>query len=93
MQKYAPNDAVPDAGLSGGGSAPGRIRRCYHKGDLSPVPGIPSCFATGAPCYWAIGFDEFFGLPYSNDMWPFHPVKRNFFPDLPLLEGAVALLA
>ncbi len=19
------------------------------------------------------GFDEFFGLPYSNDMWPFHP--------------------
>ena len=19
------------------------------------------------------GFDEYFGLPYSNDMWPFHP--------------------
>jgi arylsulfatase A-like enzyme len=33
------------------------------------------------------GFDEYFGLPYSNDMWPFHPVKKNFFPDLPLLEG------
>ena len=41
------------------------------------------------------GFDEFFGLPYSNDMWPFHPgvlhlpmkerLKR--WPHLPLLEG------
>jgi len=33
------------------------------------------------------GFDEYFGLPYSNDMWPNHPVKKNFFPDLPLMEG------
>ena len=33
------------------------------------------------------GFDEFFGLPYSHDMWPYHPTKKNFFPDLPLLEG------
>lgn len=33
------------------------------------------------------GFDQFFGLPYSNDMWPWHPVKKTFFPDLPLLEG------
>lgn len=33
------------------------------------------------------GFDEFFGLPYSNDMRPDHPVKKNFFPDLPLIEG------
>jgi arylsulfatase A len=41
------------------------------------------------------GFDEFFGLPYSNDMWPYHPgvshlplekrVKR--WPHLPLIEG------
>ena len=22
------------------------------------------------------GFDEYFGLPYSNDMWPFHPIGR-----------------
>jgi len=33
------------------------------------------------------GFDEYFGLPYSNDMWPNHPTKPNFFPDLPLIEG------
>jgi arylsulfatase A len=32
------------------------------------------------------GFDEFFGLPYSNDMWPRHPQQKDFYPDLPLLE-------
>jgi arylsulfatase A-like enzyme len=41
------------------------------------------------------GFDEYFGLPYSNDMWPYHPgvlhlpmeerIKR--WPHLPLIEG------
>lgn len=31
------------------------------------------------------GFDEYYGLPYSNDMWPFHPQYK--FPDLPLIEG------
>lgn len=31
------------------------------------------------------GFDEYYGLPYSNDMWPFHPTDR--YPDLPLIEG------
>src|SRR5262245_41852054 len=35
------------------------------------------------------GFDDYFGLPYSNDMWPRHPdrkLKRKF-PPLPLIEG------
>ena len=40
------------------------------------------------------GFDTYFGLPYSNDMWPFHPRLKNktpeearaVYPDLPLLE-------
>ncbi len=32
------------------------------------------------------GFDEYFGLPYSNDMWPKHPETKEF-PDLPLIEG------
>ncbi len=31
------------------------------------------------------GFDEYYGLPYSNDMWPFHPTAK--FPDLPMIEG------
>jgi len=40
------------------------------------------------------GFDDYFGLPYSNDMWPYHPgvahlpmekrIKR--WPHLPLIE-------
>jgi arylsulfatase A-like enzyme/acetyl esterase/lipase len=34
------------------------------------------------------GFDEYLGLPYSNDMWPYHPeAKRGTFPALPLIEG------
>ncbi|MFN0110607.1 MAG: sulfatase [Blastocatellia bacterium] len=31
------------------------------------------------------GFDEYFGLPYSNDMWPKHPTGT--YPDLPLIEN------
>jgi len=33
------------------------------------------------------GFDEWFGLPYSNDQWPLHPEKPGKFPPLPLYEG------
>ena len=33
------------------------------------------------------GFDEYFGIPYSNDMWPRHPDAKNPFPPLPLLSG------
>lgn len=33
------------------------------------------------------GFDEYFGLPYSNDMWPNHPVNKNYYPPLPLIEN------
>ncbi len=31
------------------------------------------------------GFDRYYGLPYSNDMWPKHPTSTC--PDLPLIEG------
>jgi len=33
------------------------------------------------------GFDEYFGLPYSNDMWPNHPANPKNYPPLPLIEG------
>ena len=33
------------------------------------------------------GFDEYFGLPYSNDMWTNNPAARKAFPDLPLIDG------
>ncbi len=34
------------------------------------------------------GFDEYFGIPYSHDIHPFHPGQDHFqFPPLPLLDG------
>ena len=33
------------------------------------------------------GFDEYFGIPYSNDMWPKHPTSGANFPPLPLFDG------
>lgn len=32
------------------------------------------------------GFDDYFGLPYSNDMWPNHPTFGKQFPPLPLID-------
>lgn len=38
------------------------------------------------------GFDEFFGLPYSYDISPFHQNNKKFnFPPLPLLEGETVI--
>ena len=43
------------------------------------------------------GFDEYCGVPYSNDMWPLHPdivklshdseKRKRGYPNLPLIEG------
>ena len=34
------------------------------------------------------GFDSYFGLPYSNDMWPHHPeTKKGTYPNLPLFPN------
>ncbi len=37
----------------------------------------------------AHGFDSYFGIPYSNDMWPNHPVVKDYYPlteELPFTE-------
>jgi len=49
-----------------------------------------------SPEFWPLnqGFDEYFGIPYSNDMWPHHPEltgtleeRRRRFPELQMIEG------
>lgn len=59
----------------------------------------PKGYATAAVGKWHLGhlppflptrhgFDEYYGLPYSNDMWPFHPeAKKGAYPVLPMLEN------
>ena len=57
----------------------------WHLGHLPPF--LPSKH----------GFDEFYGIPYSNDMWPLHPdyahlpkgaaKRKRGYPDLPMYEG------
>jgi arylsulfatase len=56
-------------------------------------------YATGMAGKWHLGhhdafmpnrhgFDESYGLPYSNDMWPHHPeAKAGTYPKLPLWEN------
>ena len=33
------------------------------------------------------GFDEYYGIPYSHDMWPNHPTAKDYYPPLPLYDG------
>jgi arylsulfatase A-like enzyme len=34
------------------------------------------------------GFDEYYGIPYSNDMWPYHPQSnKGAYPKLPMIEN------
>ncbi|MEQ6120692.1 sulfatase [Reichenbachiella sp. MALMAid0571] len=55
-------------------------------------------YATGAFGKWHLGhhkkflplqqgFDEYFGLPYSNDMRPGKKKNKQSYPDLPLMDG------
>lgn len=39
------------------------------------------------------GFDEYFGIPYSNDMWPYHPQQGPIFnfDILPLYENETVI--
>lgn len=38
------------------------------------------------------GFDEFFGIPFSHDIHPYHPRQSHYnFPPLPLLENEIVV--
>ena len=37
------------------------------------------------------GFDSFYGIPYSGDMWPFHPESPKGYPPLPLLRDTAVI--
>ncbi len=37
------------------------------------------------------GFDEFYGIPYSNDMWPHHPQSPGYYPPLPLYQNETVI--
>jgi len=63
----------------------GYATACYGKWHLGHLPQ----FMPGTQ-----GFDEYFGIPYSNDMWPYNPkpadpnskIHSHNFPPLPLYE-------
>jgi arylsulfatase A len=68
----AAEDTIPEL-LKRAGYATGMVGK-WHLGDRPQFLPIRH------------GFDEYFGIPYSNDQWPRHPTKKIFFPDLPLME-------
>lgn len=37
------------------------------------------------------GFDSYYGLPYSNDMWPHHPEVKDYYPPLPLFRNTAVI--
>jgi arylsulfatase A len=79
------------------GALPPNARVGIHPSEtLMPEVFKSRGYATGMVGKWHLGdapqflptrngFDEYFGLPYSNDMWPRH--RESKFPDLPLMEG------
>lgn len=63
----------------------GYATACFGKWHLGHLPhALPTSH----------GFDEYFGLPYSNDMWPWHYgdqdrglIGNPNWPDLPVIDG------
>ena len=70
-----PEDALTLAELCRGQGYATALYGKWHLGDREPF--LPTQH----------GFDEWWGIPYSNDMWPRHPESPQHYPPLPLREG------
>lgn len=64
--------------LKANGYATGMVGK-WHLGHLAPF--LPT----------EQGFDSYYGLPYSNDMWPHHPEAKNYYPPLPLYRNTAVI--
>src|SRR5437763_378218 len=66
------------------------LNRSYGLDMLLPLLAAAACAAPAPaadrPPNVVLVYDDYLGLPYSNDMWPKHPTNRTF-PDLPLIDG------
>ena len=64
--------------LKANGYATGIVGK-WHLGHLAPF--LPT----------EQGFDSYYGLPYSNDMWPHHPEVKDYYPPLPLYRNTTVI--
>ncbi len=76
------------------------VKRGLHRDEVTIAEVLkPLGYATAIYGKWHLGsepdflptrqgFDEYFGIPFSNDMWKYHPQNEHHgFGELPLLEN------
>lgn len=90
--RYAERVGVPDVvdDLSENGIKPTEITLADYLKQNDYATGMVGKWHLGyQPQYMPLrhGFTEFFGIPYSNDMWPFHPQPDHAYPALPLYDN------
>lgn len=80
------------------GALPPRARIALHKNETTLAELVKTRgYATAMYGKWHLGdhpsalptkrgFDDYYGIPYSNDMWPQHPTNGKDYPPLPMYE-------